>query len=236
MRCLNRTSSLLCFTLLSLPVLAVAQRATDPWDEAPAQRFWAGAGIGAGAVNSLAPAPAADRDAVAASIEVGYRLTPTLGFGLELGTIAPVSGCREWTCANAPSEFAPSFGRLMAFGELRPGNSGFSLRAGVGVSRFCYQRHWSEDAWSVWDSLMVIIDEEYLYDTDGGSGAWRCDASRKALGGTVSVGYEWQTTDAPISMGVRLSAEAARFSGSPALGMPAFQHRAVMLTLHLRVN
>jgi hypothetical protein len=37
-------------------------------------------------------------------------------------------------------------------------------------------------------------------------------------------------------MGVRLSAEAARFSGSPASGMPAFGHRAVMLTLHLRVN
>jgi hypothetical protein len=231
MRRLNRMGPLLrCFALLMLPVLAAAQHSQVP----PEQRVWAGVGIGAGAVNSLAPAPGADRDAVAASLEIGSRLTPSWAMGLELGTVAPVSGCREWACGSSSSEFAPSFGRLLAFGELRPRNSGLRLRAGVGVSRFCYQRHWSEDAWSIWDSLLVIFDDDYLYY--GGSGAWRCDASRKALGGSVSVGYEWQTADAPVSMGVRLSAEAARFSGSPASGMPAFGHRAVMLTLHLRVN
>jgi hypothetical protein len=233
---LSRMTPLLCLALFTLPVVAVAQHAPDPWSSDPSQRLWVGAGIGAGTVRSLAPSPAAGRGAMAASFEIGYHLAPDWGMGLELGTVAPVSGCREWACGKVSSEFAPSFGHLLAFGEFRPRDSGLRLRAAIGVSRFCYQRHWSEDAWSMWDTFMVIIDEDYLDEEDGGSGAWRCDASRKALGGSVSVGYEWQTPDAPVSLGVRLSAETARFIGSPATGMPAFRHRAVMLTLHLSVN
>jgi hypothetical protein len=213
-----------------LQVLAQSQ----PHDNEPS--FWAGVGLGGGAVNSLAPAPSSGRNVLAASFEVGYRLNPQFGLGLEFGAVAPLSGCADWQCGDSAADFAPSFRRIFAIGEFRPRDSGWRLRAGLGMSRFCYQRHWSENAWSMFDTVMLLLlDDDDL--SDGGSGAWRCDASRLALGGSVSVGYDWNVGAVDgVSYGVRLSAEAANFSKSPGIGMPAFQHRAMMLTLHLNVN
>ncbi|MDQ2640101.1 MAG: hypothetical protein M3Y79_05940 [Pseudomonadota bacterium] len=229
-----RARGLLCALCLLLPLpglsaVAVAQ------EREPSQRWWAGVGVGGGSVESLAPAPSAGRSAVDGSLEVGYRLTSSWGLGMELGALAPVSGCREAGCSDVQGEFAPAFNRLFAFGEFRPRNSGLRLRAGMGLSRFCYTRHWDEDAWSMLDTLMLLFDEDYLYTS--GSGSWRCDAARRALGGAVSVGYDWRAgRNAPVSLGVRVTAEAARFSASPAAGLPAFHHRAVMLSLHLLVH
>jgi hypothetical protein len=223
-------SALILF--LPLPALCAGSAGRD---EPPFERFWAGVGVGGGNVKSLAPAPSAGRGGVDGSIEVGYRVTPNWGLGMELGALAPLSGCRDLGCGDASADFAPTFSRLMAFGEFRARNSGLRLRAGVGMSRYCYARHWDGDAWSLFDTLLLVFDEGHIYSE--GSGAWLCDGARRAFGGSVSVGYDWQARpDAPVWLGVRLSAEAARFSASPAVGLPAFRHRAVMLSLHLRVN
>lgn len=225
---MSRIRTLLPALVLAFPLQALAQ-------ESSAQPWWVGVGVGGGSVNSIAPAPAAGRDAFAASLEMGYRFTPNAGLGLELGAVTPVTGCRELQCGESAAAFAPSFNRLFAFGEYRPGGSGWRLRAGVGFSRFCYQRHWDNEAWSMFDTVMLLIDDDYLETTDG-SGAYRCDASRRALGGAVSVGYDWKSSEAPVSVGVRLSAEAANFSRSHDASLPSFRHRAVTLSLHLMVN
>lgn len=217
---------------LLLPGIAAAQRADEdygPW--------WLGFGLGAGSINSLAPAPAADRDAVAASIEFGYRMTRDWGAGLELGTVIPVSGCADWSCAESQADFAPRFSRFFAFGEFRPPDSGWRLRAGIGISRFCYQRHWSSDGWSLLDTLLFLFDEDYLHYSDGGSGAYHCDASRNALGGSVSAGYDWRVArGTPLSMGVRITAEAANYGEIRSIDLPRFKHRSVTLTVHLNLN
>lgn len=223
--------------LLALPLQAVAQQAAAGAHAKLAPAPWAGISLGGGAFQSLAPAPAAGRDALAASVEVGYRFTPSVGVGLELGTIAPLGGCAEWNCGSSANDFAPGFSRLFAFGEYRGRNSGWSVRAGLGLSRFCYQRHWSPDAWSWFDTLDLLLNDDLLDEDTGGTGAWRCDARRMALGGSVSVGYDWpKLTRSHLSMGVRLSAEAANYGDSPAIGLPAFRHRALILSLHLNLN
>jgi hypothetical protein len=227
---------LLLVMVLTLPLQVLAQsQGSAPEDSG--RSLWAGVGLGGGSVNSLAPAPSSGRNVLAASFEVGYRLNRQFGLGLEFGAVAPLSGCADWQCGASAADFAPSFKRIFAIGEFRPRDSGWRLRAGLGMSRFCYQRHWSENAWSMFDTVMLLIDDDYLYYSDGGSGAWRCDAARRALGGSISVGHDWNVgAEDGISYGVRLSAEAANFSENPAIGMPAFRHRAVMLTLHLNVN
>jgi hypothetical protein len=212
-----------------LPAQAQAQGSASP--------FWAGVGLGGGSVESIVPAPAAGRGVVAASMEIGYRLRPEWGIGVELGAIGPLSGCEEWDCGSSPTHFAPNFSRLLAFGEFRPRDSGLRVRAGLGVSRFCYERHWDDAGWSPVDFVLALIDESYLYTADGGSGAWNCDASRHALGGSLSIGYDWRVDrNSPLYMGLRLTAEAADFSASPSIGIPKFRHRAVMLTLQMHVN
>jgi hypothetical protein len=218
---------------LSAPVFAQA-------DEGRLSAWWLGGSLGMGAMKSRPPAPSAGRDALDASVEFGYRLTPQWGAGFEFGALVPVNGCADWQCAGTAAAFAPRFTRLMAFGEFRPRASAWRLRAGAGLSRFCYSRHWSDSAWSIVDTLDVLLvamlDDE-LDETLTGSGAWRCDARIKALGGIVSVGYDWPVSPGhPVSVGLRLSAEAADFGPTRAIGLPAFRHRAVMLSLHLNIN
>ena len=204
------------------------------------QGWWLGAGVGGARVHSLAPAPAAGRSALDASLDVGYRFSPQWGLGFELGALVPSGGCRDWNCAASPSQFAPSFTRMQAFAELRPPDSRWYLRAGVGVSRFCYSHRWSDSAWSWADSFnlaLQLLADEPLDETITGTGATRCDARARATGGAVAVGYDWRVSaSSPVSMGVRLSAEAADFGATPAIGMPAFRHRAVMLSLRISVN
>jgi hypothetical protein len=215
------------FAAWSAPALA---------QEESGSRWWLGADLGGAGVHSLVPAPSAGRKAIAASLEIGYRVTPQLGLGFEYGGVAPLSGCAEFGCGSAPADFAPNFTRLLAFGEFRPRDSGWRLRAGAGVSRFCYSQHWDDSAWGWGDTVTVILfgDED---DTFEGTGAYRCDARVKALGGAVSVGYDWPVKrGSPVATGLRLSVEAANFGAAPAIGLPAFRHRAVMLTLHLNIN
>jgi hypothetical protein len=230
---------LLAAAIAALPLSLFAQ-STEP---APgvAPGWWLGGAVGAASVKSLAPAPSAGRDALAASVDLGYRFTPEWGVGMEFAAMVPVDGCADWECAGAPEAFSPTFTRITAFGELRPGGGGWSLRAGAGISRFCYSRHWSDSAWSFFDTLDLLLaaalDDDQYGETVGGSGAYRCDARMKALGGVVSVGYDWPVSrDKPVSVGMRLSAEAANFGSTRAIGLPAFQHRALMLTLHLNIN
>jgi hypothetical protein len=206
-----------------------------------ASGWWLGAGMGVGSVKSLAPAPSTGRDAVAASFDLGYRVTPQWGLGMEFGALVPMDGCLDWQCADTPAAFAPSFTRITGFGEFRPGDGGWRFRAGAGVSRFCYSRHWSSSAWSIGDTLDLLLaaalDDDQFGETIGGSGAYRCDARMKALGGVLSVGYDWPVARAsPVSVGMRLSAEAANFGPTRALGLPAFRHRTLMLTLQLNIN
>jgi hypothetical protein len=203
--------------------------------------WWLSVGAGGADVRTLSPAPSAGRNALAASIDFGYRFTPQWGLGFEFGAVVPTSGCPDWECASSVAEFAPSFTRMFAFGEYRPRNSGLRFRAGAGVSRFCHHRYWSTSAWSWGDTVDVmlsgLLDVGPEYETFGGSGAWRCDARMNALGGSVSMGYDWPVAEgSPVSMGVRLSAEAANFDATPSIGLPAFRHRALMLTLHLNIN
>ncbi len=216
--------------LMALPGGAIAQSSPDS-----AARGWLGVGLGGGAVQSLAPAPSAGRDVFAASIEMGYRVNRDWGVGLELGAILPFRGCSQWECGSRPVDFAPNFTRFGGFAEYRPARSGLRLRAGVGMSSFCYRHRWSEDAWSWLDGFAAALFPDVLAYGDG-SGAWRCDASRQALGGSVSVGYDWPIDDLPAAWGVRLTAEAANYGPRPSEGMAPFRHRALMLTLHLTLQ
>jgi len=225
-----RTASLLAL-LIAAPFAANAQALDEP------SPFWLSAGLGAGAFQAMSPAPAAGRHGVAASLEMGYRLRPEMGVGLELGTVSPASGCANQGCGRTAADFAPAFDRLHAFGSFHPRNSRWSLRAGLGVSRFCHQRHWSPNAWSWRDTVNLILDDEDLVDSPLGTGAWNCDARQYALGGSLSLGYDWRlSSSAPVTMGVRLTAEAARYERNREFDMPAFRHRALLLTLHLGVN
>jgi hypothetical protein len=215
---------------LAMPLISIAQQPANGRGGGPP--FWLGASVGGASVNSLAPAPSAGREGLAASIEVGYRPAPDWGVGLEYGGVLPFSGCAQLGCGESGADFAPNFTRFFAFGEFRPRNSGLRLRAGFGVSRFCYRRYWSEEAWNWFDTLMLALDEDY---SEGGSGAWRCDASRQALGGSVSLGYDWPVA-AGAAMGVRLTAEAANYARSPAMDLPSFRHRAVLLSVHINLQ
>ena len=223
---------------LSWSLPALAQRAGAPGGDP--HTWWLSLGLGGAAVGSRTPAPSAGRGAVAASLDFGFRITPKWGLGLELGAVSPVDGCSNWDCAGTSAQFAPDFTRIHVFSEYRLRESGWRFRAGLGVSRFCYRSHWSDSAWTWGDTLntaLILLDGNPPEGTISGSGGYRCDARQNALGGVVSVGYDWPvTTQAPVSMGLRLSAEAAGFQDTPAIGLPAFRHRAVMLTLHLKVN
>lgn len=204
---------------------------TAPW--------WLDVGAGGASVGTPASAPAPNRNGLAASLDFGFRVTPQWGLGLEFGAVAPSRGCAAWQCEVTSPDFAPAFTRMFGFSEFRPGNGGWRLRAGAGLSRYCYSAHWSESAWSWADTVdfaLLLLGDGPLDGRIGGSGGYVCDGHKNALGGMVSVGYDWRvSTQAPVSMGVRLSAEAADFSAGP-IGLPAFRHRAVMLTLHLKID
>lgn len=220
---------------------ALAQGAQQPPGDEWLSRWWVSAGLGSAVVQSGKPAPSAGRSGLSASVDVGYRHNAEWGLGFEYALVAPLAGCTVWDCAASLGDFAPNFTRLMAFAEYRPQPSGWRFRAGTGVSRFCYQRHWSESAWGWGDALELVIsgllDDDYVDDPASRSGAWRCDGRAKALGAMVSLGYDWRVhRSSPLSMGWRLTAEAANFDRTPAIGLPAFRHRAVMLSLQLNIN
>ncbi len=212
------------FVIVATFIVWSAAAAAQSQSEYPS-RWWVSGGLGGASFSTPVPAPSARRKAIAASIDFGYRLTPELGLGLEFGTTVPVDGCAGWECAGSAAEFAPAFTRMFAFGEFRPRDSGWRFRAGAGVSRFCYSRHWSDSAWGWGDTLDVMLTtllEDDPVDTFGGSGGYRCDARMKALGGAVSMGYDWPVKDgAPLSVGLRLTAEAANFGRTPVIDLPA---------------
>jgi len=215
---------------------AMAQR----FDEEQAAPWWVDVGVGGANLSSPGPAPGIDQGGLAASLDFGLRFTPHWGLGLEFGAVAPSHGCAAWQCEVSAPEFAPAFTRLFAVSEFRPGHSGWRLRAGAGLSRYCYRAHWSSTAWSWTDTLdmaLLLLGDGPLDGRIDGSGGYLCDAHKNALGGAVSVGYDWRvSTRAPVSMGVRLSAEAADFSARGPDDLPALRHRAVMLTLHLKFD
>jgi hypothetical protein len=217
----------------SWPVLAqYADEDQSPW--------WLDVGVGGANLATPGSGPTIDRGGLAASLDFGYRLTPQWGVGLEFGAVAPSQGCAAWRCDVASPQFAPAFTRIFAVSELRPRQGGWRLRAGAGVSRYCYRAHWSDTAWSWADTLdvaLLLLGDGPLDGRIDGSGGYLCDAHKNALGGMVSVGYDWRvSTRAPVSMGVRLSAETADFTAERLRGLPGFKYRAVMLTLHLKLE
>jgi hypothetical protein len=207
-------------------------------DDLARDGYWLSVGMGGGKVNSLAPAPSAGRDAFGASVEAGIRLTPEWGIGLEYGIVAPNSGCGGHHCTPSEPDFAPNFTRGFLIGEYRPPHDrGLRLRAGVGVSNMCYRHYRTEgSAWGAFlEFLEVVLSDDHGHDHDSDGPHWSCK-SLSALGGSVSVGYQWEIERSNTSIGLQLRAEAANFAASNKAGTPAFRHRAVMLQIQLNIN
>jgi hypothetical protein len=228
---------------LLCPVLAGAQVRSPPqaW---PSQgdfsqgdfddhRLWLGLGIGGGSITSTAPAPSADRDSIAASIDVGVRITPEWGVGLEFGVVSPTSGCDGQGCAPVLPGFAPNFTRWFLLGEYRPGGAGMRIRAGAGLSSMCY-RFYETDHLSTWEIIGTALLGGDV-DSDSGRGTG-CDRLR-TFGAAVSVGYQWWLgEDAPVSLGLQLRGETAKFAASSKARTPQFRHSAVMMQLQFIFN
>jgi hypothetical protein len=229
-----RSWMLIAATLVAGPVLA------QNYEESEVAPWWVDVGVGGANLRSPYATSTNDRGGLAASLDFGVRLTPQWGLGLEFGAVAPSHGCAAWECGVTSPDFAPAFTRMFAVSEFRPGRGGLRLRAGAGVSRYCYSAHWSDSAWSWADTLdvaLLLLGDGPLDGRIGGSGGYVCDAHKNALGGMVSMGYDWRVSrSAPVSMGIRLSAEVANFSAEAPQGLPEFKHRAVMLTLHLKFD
>lgn len=225
--------------LASWSAPAMAQYDPGSWKDESARGWWLGAGIGTASIGSASHGPSAGRGGFAASVDFGYRLTPQWGLGFEYGGVMPVNGCANWDCPEGKAEFSPNFTHLLAFGEYRPRQTGWRFRAGLGVARFCSSKQWSDTAFGWGDVLEIFITAALDGETHGenSGGGYLCEGRVNALTGVASVGYDWSVSaHSPVTMGVRLSAEAAKFSESPAISVPAFRYRAVMLTLHLNIN
>jgi hypothetical protein len=137
----------------------------------------------------------------------------------------------------AGKNFAPDFTRWFLIGEYRPpgADRGWRLRAGVGVSNMCY-RHYktTQSAWERFIEYLLFDDEDY-YDYSADRTYWSCK-SLSALGGSVSVGYQWELKDTRTSVGLQLRGEAANYAASTTAGTPAFRHRALMLQVQFNIN
>ncbi len=225
--------------LLLGPVLAHAAQSPYFEDDLARDGYWLSMGIGGGKVGSTATAPSAGRDAIDFSVDTGIRLTPRWGIGLEYGIVAANSGCGGHHCTPSAPDFAPDFTRLFLIGEYRPPHDrGLRLRAGVGVSNMCYS-YYKADGSSAWEDflefLAIVLSDDYHYDRDHDGTHWSCK-SLSALGGSVSVGYQWQIARSNTSVGLQLRAEAANFAASSKAGTAAFHHRAAMLQVQLSFN
>jgi hypothetical protein len=131
------------------------------------------------------------------------------------------------------ADFAPNFTHWFLVAENRPLER-LRLRAGVGVSGMCYSFH--ETRSSDFERFLEYLffgDDDSYYD---GSTHWECKSSLKALGGSVSIGYQWPLPDPGSSIGLQLRGEAANFAASSTAGTPAFRHRAVTLQIQLNIN
>ena len=208
-----------------------AEQHYDSYGETPGAGWWLGVGLGAGSITSTAPAPSAKRDGFAANLDAGYRLTQTWGLGIEIGVIAPTDGCGARHCAPTNPQFAPNFAHWFGVGEWRPGKGGWRLRASAGLSTMCYDYEYSgNSAWGTFWNVLLFGDMQV-----GSVGSTRC-RNLSALGGALSVGYQWPLGDSGTSMGLQLRGEAANFAASSAAGTPAFHHRALSVLLQLNVN
>jgi hypothetical protein len=219
---------------LLCPALAAAQ--SPYYGDDPRARGWLGVGIGGGTINSAAPAPSADHDAFSFTVDGGYRITPQWGLGLEFGMVTPNGGCGGHHCSSDSPDFAPDFSHWFLVGEHRPGDSGLRLRAGIGVTSMCYRyyRTRSSSFERFLEALLFYDEDEYYYYDDDRT-HWDCK-SLQALGGSVSVGYQWPFPDARSSVGLQLRLEAANFAASATAHTPAFHHRAVTLQLQMNIN
>lgn len=224
--------------LASWSAPAMAQYNPGSWDNEPAPGWWLGAGIGAASIGAASHGPSAGRGGFAASVDFGYRFTPQWGLGFEYGGVMPAGGCENWNCPGGMAQFSPNFTHLLAFGEYRPRQTGWRFRAGLGAARFCSSKQWSDTAFGWGDVVEIFISAALDGDADGiHNGGYLCEGRVTALTGVASVGYDWQVRPhSPVTMGVRLSGEAAKFAETPAIGAPAFRYRAVMVTLHLNFN
>jgi hypothetical protein len=212
------------------PLLACADYRNSGFD--PDNPVWLGVGFGGGRLQSAAPAPAADRAAYSFSVDVGTRITPNWGLGLEYGLVMPQGGCGGHSCTPQSSGFAPNFSHWFLIAEHRRPYSGVRLRVGAGVSGMCYRYYRAHgDFWEEFLEALVFGDD----NVDPDATHWDCKQLH-ALGGLVSVGYQWPVSDGEGSIGVQLRGEMAEFAASSTAGTPKFKHRAVMLQLQFNVN
>jgi len=214
----------------------------EDYDDFDSHRPWLGVGLGNGAVESQAPAPAAGLNAFGGSIDAGYRITPEWGLGLEFSVIAPRGGCGGHHCSSVLPDFAPDFTHWFLLGEYRPGGggggdgdgSGWRLRAGAGVSSMCY-RYYRHEALT-WESVVVAI---LFDDQDAGSletRAWGCKRL-STFGASASIGYQWRVgKEVPASVGLQLRGEMADFAASSNATTPAFRHRALIMQMQFALD
>jgi hypothetical protein len=173
---------------------------------APGGRWWLGAGIGAAQRDYGSAAPG--ETAFAFTLEAGMRITPHWGLGLELGANMAGSGCSF--CGPYGGGLNTEFDHFFLVGEYRPKEYGWRLRAGVGVSAY---------------------DLSYGYGMDYPS------YTVNTFGAGLSAGYQWRLhTVSAMSLGVRLSGEAAHFTPRSNLDTGSVSYSAVTLTVQLAFN
>lgn len=173
---------------------------------AAASRWWLGAGIGAAQRDYGSAAPG--DTAFAFTLEAGMHITPHWGLGLELGANMTGSGCKF--CGPYGGGLNSEFDHFFLVGEYRPKEYGWRLRAGVGMSAY---------------------DLSYGYGMDYPS------YTVNTFGAGLSAGYQWRLgTMSLLSLGVRLSGEAAHFPARNNLDIAAVPYSAVTLTGQLFFN
>jgi Outer membrane protein beta-barrel domain len=195
-----------CVAATALGMATTAPVLAATQDTATENWWWLGAGIGAAQRDYGSAAPG--DTAFAFTLEAGMQITPHWGLGLELGANMAGSGCDF--CGPYGGSLNTEFDHFFLVGEYRPREYGWRLRAGVGVS---------------------------AYDLSYGYGMGYPSYTVNTFGAGLSAGYQWRLgTVSPLSLGVRLSGEAAHFPARRNLDALSLQYSAVTLTLQLTLN
>jgi Outer membrane protein beta-barrel domain len=189
---------------MTAQVLAATENTAAPDTDAERSWWWLGAGIGAVQLDYGSAAASGDTG-FAMTFEGGVHISQHWGLGVEAALYSTGSNCKY--CGPASSNLNVGFDHFFLVGEFRPGDSGWRLRVGAGVS----------DTW--------LVDGSYNSTTVS------------AFGAGVSAGYQWRLpTATPMSLGVRLSGETAHFPARHSLEVASLQYSAVTLTMQLSLD
>jgi hypothetical protein len=151
--------------------------------------WWFGGGLGEAQLGSKLQDPGAADSGMNVNLELGLEVTPRWGLGIEIGgnTFNSTNLCNQKSCIDLGGGAYDEFDHFYAFGEYRPKNSGWRLRAAAGYAAYCTGLN------QVWGD---------------------CFDTRTTVGASASVGYDWRwSATSPVRFGLRLSGETARFNG-----------------------